>query len=42
MLAAKGRYSPGEGKWLCDYYLCKIISETSKVRKWGKNKRRRS
>jgi len=35
MLAALGRYWPGEGMWLSDYYLCKRIPETSEVRKWG-------
>jgi len=35
MLAALGRYWPGEDMWLRDYYLCKRIPETSEVRKWG-------
>jgi hypothetical protein len=38
MLAAEGRYSPSEGMWLSDYYLCKRISETSEVQKWRKTK----
>jgi hypothetical protein len=38
MLAALGRYWPGEGMWLSDYYLRKRIPETSEVRKWGNTK----